>query len=267
MARPFADLEQWGQQKAFAPSAWTPEQAQVVLQRDAPHELYDEGGALHLPQVNTLLLAVENDDTDDEQLYNLRWELTLGVGGARVPIRFDAVGTTRVSVPTEGFTAALVVEPYPASLPAGAVPVIPQDDVPEAEVRAFVLAGEDGIGHSEAEGATHTTFFTVVTVAAADVFNIPIPAGATAFRIIGLSATGGGFTTPFRAAFLVQMMQGATVLGTLVGEGAAVADPSLRTLYYSGQWFPLPGSITKFQVAATDFPTVTRVGVQFKIDI
>jgi hypothetical protein len=256
MARPIANLEQWGQQKVFAPASWATNQRQVVLQRDAPSQEYS---AQHLPQVNTLLLSVENEDSDDAQDYNLRWELVLGVGAVRVPIVFDAVGATRVSVPTEAFTLALFAESFPEPYPQG--------DLPAGEVRAFAMTAEDGIGHSYAEGATHTTMFQLVTVAGADVFDIPIPRGATAFRIVGKHATGGGVATPFRPQFLVQIMQGTTIIATLVGEGAAVADPSLRTLYYSGLWFPLPGSLTKFQLAMTDFPITCNVGVQFKIDI
>lgn len=254
MARPYATPEQWGQERTIPVGAWATGQPQVVLQRDPPPE-----ELAHLPQVNTLLCGVVNDDSDVTQDYSLRWELTLGVGGARVPIRFDAVGVTRLSVPTEGFTLSLVVESFP--------PPFPQGDLPAGLVHAFAMIGEKGIGQTIATGATHTTVRRLITVGAADAFDVLVPPGASAVRLVGKNATGGGTFTPFRPQLQLNMMQGSTIVANLVGEGALAADPSLRTLFYSGLWFPLPGSLTKMQLGVTDFPTTTNCALQFKLDL
>jgi hypothetical protein len=252
--RPYATPEQWGQEKSFPAGVWVPDNPLVVLQRDPPPDM-----ARHLPRVSTLICGVENEDNDQRQDYSLRWEFTLGVGGARTPIRFDAMGFTRLAVPTEGFTLSLVVEPFP--------PPFPQGDVPAGTVHAFAFVAEGGIGHSYAEGATHSTPFEVETTLGADVFDVVVPPGASAMRVAGRNGTGGGISTPFRPQFLLQMRQGTSALATLVGEGAAPADPSLRTLYYSGLWLPLPGSMTNLEIAIADFPTVTRGVLQFKVDL
>lgn len=257
--RPYATAEQWGQQsRTIQPAEWAIGNPIAILQRDAPDDGFIERFG-HLPQVSTLLCGVENGDNSSRQDYMLRWELTVGVGGARVPLRFDAVGATRVVLPTEGFTLSLVVEGLPAPFPAG--------DKPAGPVDAFAMIGEGGVGQSVDQGPTHTTPFLLVTVGAAGLIDIPLPPGASAVRVVGADSSGGGIATPFRPQFLLQMLQGTSVFATLVGQGAAPADPSLRTLYYSDDYIPLPGSLTKLQAVQSDFPVTTQFAVQFKLDL
>lgn len=256
MARPYATPEQWGQRRNIPPGSWSLDQIQDILTRDAPPE-----EMRHLPRVNTLICGVERNlvSPPTAQDYSLRWSLRMGVGGARVEVRFDAVGFTRIACPLEAFSLGLVVERYP--------PPFPLVDLPDTVIDAFALVAEGGIGHSVAEGATHTTLFRLVTTIAADVVIVPVPVGASAVRVLGISATGGGLFTPFAATKNLNFLQSGSLLNTLVGEGAAVADPSLRTLYYSGQWFPLPGSMTELSFSNAAFPETVNVVVQFKIDI
>lgn len=252
MARPYATPEQWGQERTFPVGSWTVKQPLVVLLRDPT------ASSLHLPQVNTLVMGVDNDSPGASQFYNLRWSLTHGVGGARVEVRFDAVGYTRIAMPVDGFTLALVVEPY------ALLPLPP--DVPDGIVRAFAMAAVGGIGQDASEGATHTTGFQLDTTAGPGAVAIPVPVGASAFRLVGKSTTGGGISTPFSATTEVSFLQGGTLVASLVGQGAAPADPSLRTLYYSGDWFPLPGSMNVMRFSNTA-AEVVRGQFQFKIDI
>ncbi len=251
MGKVYSTPEQWGQEKTFTADSFKPNQVQVVLTRDPPRE-----GERKLPQTSTIICGVTNEDVDATQNYNLRWVLRPGVGGARTEVRFDAVGFTRLALPLEAFTLGLVVEPWDSG-----------SDVPAGVVDAFAFVGEGGVtGGEAATGPTFTEFFEVDATAGAASIIIELPEGATAFRVIG-SPTGGGITSPFSTTFGADFIQGSTVRGAIAGLGAAPGDPSLFTLYASGNWFPLPGSLTAFQLHNTGAGTKIRGMLQFKIDL
>jgi len=253
MPRAIATPEQWGQEKVFKKGTFIEGKPQVVLTRDQSLKKLDDPGAeiTGNPQTSTILCGVDNLDSDSFQDYILRWVLRPGVGGARTEVRFDATRFTRISLPLEAFTLGLLLE----SLDPG------NPDFPDGDVTAFAFVGEGGIGSGDIEGAIFTQFFTVPAVSDAEFL---IPTGATAWRMIGISSAS--FGNPFLTSTFVRVQRGISVISDHEGRGTLAADPSLLTLFASGQYLPLSGSSTQMHIINGDVSSILGY-FQYKLDL
>lgn len=237
--------EQWGQEKVFQQGTWQPGQVRSVLTRDTPVEFTP-------PLTSTLIAGVFNPDTDQIQDYILRWVLKPGTGGARTEVRFDATRFVRISLPLEAFSLGLALDDNGGS-----------GDSPTGDVQAFAFVGEGGVATDVDQGPTFSVPFDVPDNSAQQ-FEIPV--GASALRVVGPQPSFA--VSPFIALNTLFFNRGAQVVATAPGLGAAPADPSLWTLYCSGDYIPLPASVTGVQISnARNTGGRVRGLLEFKLDL
>jgi len=227
--------EQWGQSKVFPVGSWQPGKAKVVLNLDAPTHDGVRGGA-KVPDVHTLIAGIENDDNTN-QSYIMRWQLRVGAGGARTEVLFDATRYTRISMPLETCTLALLADPYDGSV-----------DLPATEITAFAFAGE-GFAEASTPGPMYSVRFNLVAVPPQDRVTIPIPRGANRFRVVGNPYDG---TSPFTTNFSAQVTAGPTSVRQVIN-GRDVATPGLDLfgLYTRGEWLPIATGATELFLSTT----------------
>lgn len=222
-SRGAATPESWGQLKAFKPGQIPtfPRSAAVLTLPPLP--------AWRIPRVQTLIAGVDVTDNDEVQRYFLRWVMRSGTGGARTEVVFDAVGFTRIATPLEQVVLSLAVEPWAPSFP----------DSPAGLVNAHAYAGDGNVG--ELQPGPMYTLYRDVTAGAGSV-EIPLPVGANRVRIVG--DPDAGANGPFDPNFKLQFRNGASTVARFTGLGAAPGDPSLYTVFYSGEFIPIPGGVT-----------------------
>jgi len=236
--------EQWGQEKVIKSSEWKRGQIISVLTRDTPRHFTP-------PQTSTIICGVLNRDSDQDQEYLLRWVLRAGVGGARTQVVFDATRFTRIALPIDAFSLGLTIEDTNPAFP----------DNPDSPVDAFAFVGEGAVGVSDANGPIYSQFFAL---GANSTGHFVIPEGASAIRVAGVMDASD---SPFVTDLTLQVVRGVSILAGLPGRGAAVSDPSLLTLFASGDWIPLVGSATGVDLINGSMASTQTGFIQYKIDL
>lgn len=217
--------EQWGQSQLFPAAAFVPGQPLPLLRLTNPQQ-----GAYKPPRVRTLILGIENDDNTGQD-YILRWRLSVGVGGARTEVDFDATRYSRVSLPFDECAVSLYADPFAGST-----------DTPANAIQAFAFAA-DGYAEQTMPGPIFSEFFDLVGAASA---NFPLPVGANRFRVIGEHPSG---VTPFTVNTFVLTQAGAASVRSLIpGLGATPGVGDLLGVYGSDRFIPIASGATELEV-------------------
>lgn len=209
-------LNSWGQVKTYGPN-WTEGTALQVLKVTATPDCF------YPPHVMTAELAIEI--LDPAAFAGLvRWRIQHGVGGAQKVWKIDGAPLQQVSFPAGQLQIDVMIEPFDVNgtfSPAN------------SRIRATAFVA---VGNTSTREATLTQGFAIAAP-----LNMPVPEGATSFRLIGERPAVAG--SPFAAgALTVEVQTPGVVVASFVG-----AD-TYPDVFLAGDYFPLPGGVTSIQL-------------------
>ena len=240
------DPSHWGgAQSKPVTTKWGQNQQLDVLSKP-PYRMGVDGRLVYcVPQSQSVLLKFKQQQNPNDTAVNwaFRWILSVGAGGARADIKFDALNTQQLAVAGEDLRATLICEQ--------AQP----DDAANGIVNAweFPLVGIDASatfadGNVSSNAATYTQLFRI-PAGSTQVF--AIPQMATGWRILGTA--GGAAGTPFQANmnYIVQGF-GQSITGDLLSN----KDPFLA----------LSGLAKGFRISNTTAALVTGL-LQWGLDL
>jgi len=240
-APPF-NAQQWGQTRTIPAAAWQPKQLQDVATITTPQR-----AAEIPPKVRSLVCGLQNND-QTSQNYILRWRVSLGLGGARVDVDFDATRYTRISCPFDECRVSLFADDFNGT-----------GDVPGVDVTAFVFCA-DGYAEQPAPGPMFSVAFGLV---AGQQAVIPLPVGANRFRVVGEEPSGA---TPFRTTTEYFLRAGvASLRYKIPGVGLVPGVGDLLGMYGRGDFVPIASGVTELVIICN--VGVSTGFVQFGLDL
>lgn len=228
--------EQWGQRRIVRAVDLQEGQPQVVVQNDG-----DPGSA---PKVRTIILDCKPNGVPGNGNNIIRWQITIGVGGAATVFYLDAVGVQQVSVPSSKVTVALVAQ---TAIVGDTEAVSPFS---QPDVDYTVMAGV-AIGNTSTNPSTYTISFGISDGGSQIV---DVPAGATGFRW-----TGDSGANTFDAAVVISAVVSASIGSNWTGD-------LLKSTAYTSEFIPIPGGTKSIAIDNASGADTTGT-LQFCLDL